>query len=213
MSNNFPKPLNKKLFKHNTETKGILSTYSVPKPLQGKPFTYNEARNKGLTQYAVQKLLDAGIIERIEHGLYRSMDVDLSDEEIYRHAIKRVGKPAVVCLLSALSYYELTDVIPKQVWLMVPKEKRIKSSSVKLYRASDPSWKVGIESKNGYSITSIERTIVDALTLKALVPNRLGIDALKSAISNKKTSANKVLKIASDLGVKHRVLPYIEALS
>ena len=185
---------------------------NLPKTLQGKPFTYNEACNQGLTQYAIQKLLDAGAIERLERGLYRSIGEDLSDEELYRRAIKRVGKPAVVCLLSALSYYELTDTIPKQVWLMVPKEKRVKSSSVRLYRARDPQWKIGVVSNSGYSITSIERTIVDSLTSKSLVSPRLGIDALKTAISKKKTSASRVLKIATQLGVKHRVLPYIEAL-
>ena len=186
---------------------------NLPKPLQGKPFTYKEACNQGVTQYAIQKLLKSGVLERLERGLYRSVGEDPSDEELYRRAVKRVGKPAVVCLLSALSYYELTDTIPKQVWLMVPKEKRAKSSSVKLYRARDPQWKVGIISKVGYSITSIERTVIDALTLKALISPRLGVDALKTAISTQKTSTNRVLQIASELGVKHRVLPYIEALS
>lgn len=165
-----------------------------------------------MTQYAIQKLLDAGAIERLELGLYRSMDEDLSEEELYRRAIKLVAKPAVVCLLSALSYYELTDTIPKQVWLMVLKEKRVKSLNVKLYRARDPQWKIGIVSENGYSITSLERTIVDALTLKALVSPRLGVYALKKAISGKKTSASSVLQVAIHLGVKHRVLPYIEVL-
>jgi len=186
---------------------------SLPKSIQGKPFTYKEACKKGLTQYAIQKLLEAGVIERLERGLYRSVDEDLSDEELYRRATKRVGKPAVICLLSALSYYELTDNIPKQVWLMVPKEKRVKSSRVKLYRARNPQWKVGIVTKDGYSITSLERTIVDALTLKALLSPRLGVDALKSAIARKNTSANKVLQTATQLGAKHRVLPYVEALS
>jgi hypothetical protein len=96
---------------------------------------------------------------------------------------------------------------------MVPKEKRVKSSSIKLYRARDPQWKIGVVSKDGYSITSLERTIIDALTLKALVSPRFGVDALKTAISSKKTSTNKILQIATDFGVKHRVLPYIEALS
>jgi predicted transcriptional regulator of viral defense system len=185
----------------------------LPKLLQGKQFTYKEACRHGLTQYAVQKLLESGKIERLERGLYRSIEEDLSNEELYRRAVKRVGKPAVVCLLSALSHYELTDIIPKQIWLMVPKEKRVKSASVRLYRAREPNWKVGIVSKDGYSITSLERTIVDALTLKALVPPGLGVDAFKTAISSRKTSAHKVLDIAAELGVKHRILPYAEALS
>lgn len=186
---------------------------TLPKTLQGQPFTYQEACKEGLSQYSIRRFMELGVIERLEHGLYTSTDRDLSDEELYRRAVKRVGKPAVVCLFSALSYYELTDAIPKAVWLMVPKDKRVKSSSVKLYRARDPRWKVGIVSKEGFSITSLERTIVDALTRKALISPRLGIDALKTAISNRETSANKILQIASDLGVKHRVLPYIEALS
>lgn len=186
---------------------------TIPKALLRNPFTYREACDQGLTQYAIQKLLEAGAIERIERGLYRTVGEDLSEEELYRRAVKRVGKPAVVCLLSALSYYELTDTIPKKVWLMVPKEKRVKSSSVKLYRASDPHWTVGIVSKEGYSITSLERTIVDALRLKALISPRLGVDALKSAISGKRTSANKILQMATEMGVTHRLLSYLEALS
>ncbi len=186
---------------------------SLPRALQEKPFTYQEACRKGLTQYALGKLLDSGVIERINRGLYCPTEQDLSEETLYRRAIKRIGKPAVVCLLSALSHYELTDSIPKQVWLMVPKEKRIKSSSVKLYRARNPQWKIGIIAKGGYSITSLERTIVDAVTLKALISPRLGIDALKIAIVSKKTSASKVLQMADRLSVKHRVLPYVEALS
>ena len=185
----------------------------LPKALKDKPFTYKEASAHGLTQYSIQKLIVSGVIERLERGLYRSIGEDLSDEELYRRAMKIVGKPAAVCLLSALSHYELTDAIPKQVWLMVPMAKRVRSSSVKLYRTRDPNWNIGILSQDGYSITSIERTIVDALTLKALVSPRLGIDALKAAISKKQTSANKILDIADKLGVKHRILPYLEALS
>jgi predicted transcriptional regulator of viral defense system len=186
---------------------------NLPRTLRGKPFTYREACGAGLTQYSIRKLLHAGVIGRLERGLYQAVDQDASDEELFRRAVKRVGTPAVVCLLSALSFYELTDTIPKQVWLMVSKEKRVKSRSVKLYRARDPQWKVGVVSKDGYSITSLERTIVDALTLKTMISPRLGVDALKVAISEQKTSPSRVLAAATELGVKHRVIPYIEALS
>lgn len=186
---------------------------TLPKSLSKKPFTYQEACKCGLTQYAIRKFLEDGVIERLERGLYRSVGEDLSEEELYRRAVKRAGKPSAVCLLSALSYYELTDTIPKKVWLMVPAGKRIKSPNIKLYRARDPRWKVGVVTQDGYSITSLERTIVDSLTLKTLVAPRLGIDALKRAIFGKQTTAAKILKISDMLGVKHRVLPTIEALS
>jgi hypothetical protein len=41
----------------------------------------------------------------------------------------------------------------------------------------------------------------------------MGIDALKRAIATKKTTATKVLNLASAMRVRHRVLPYVEALS
>jgi predicted transcriptional regulator of viral defense system len=186
---------------------------NLPSRLKKAPFTFKEALAAGLTQYRLKLLLSSGEIERVERGLYTAAYQEPSDETLFARATKRVGAPAVVCLLSALSHYELTDAIPKQVWLMVPKEKRVKSTSIKLYRARDPMWRVGVVSHSGYAITTIERTIVDALTLKALISPRMGIDALKKAIATKRTTATKVLHLASALGVHHRVVPYVEALS
>ena len=185
---------------------------TLPKYLQNKPFTYQEARERGINQYAIRSLIACGALERIERGLYRVTGNDTSDEELYRRATKRAGESATVCLLSALSHYELIDEIPKQVWLMMEAKKRVKSASIRLYRARNPRWGVGIVSKNGYSITSVERTVVEALSLKAVLPIRVGIDALKRAIATKRTTAAKVLSVADGLGVKHRILSYIEAI-
>ena len=151
--------------------------------------------------------------ESIERGLYRAVGTNLSEKELYQRAIMKVGKPSAVCPLSALSYYELTDTIPKQVWVTVPPERRTQSHNVKLYRARNPKWKVGISTQDGYSITTIERTLVDCLTHKALLAPRVGIDALKKAINEKKTSVSKIIEMSNSLGVKHRILAYIEALS
>ena len=188
-------------------------TKSLPIPLEGRPFNYQEARKTGLTQYALRRLLNSGELERIDYNLYRATGEDLSEEELYRRATKKVGKRTAICLLSALTYYGLTDTIAKQIWVMVEASKRIKSPNIKLYRARDPRWKIGIVEKQGYSITSLERTVVDSLTLKSVVSPRIGIEALKKAISNHQTTASKILEIASRLGVKHRILAYIEVLT
>lgn len=186
---------------------------TLPKPLQEGPFTYQDALQCGLTQYSLSKLLELGEIERIERGLYQAVDTDLSEEELYRRATKKVGVPAAVCLLSALSHYDLTDTIPKQVWLMVPMGKRTKSPNIKLYRSREPNWDRGVNERDGYSITNLERTIVDSLTTQKLLAPRLGIDALKRAVESGQTTTSNVLRMADLLGVKHRILSYIEAIS
>lgn len=186
---------------------------SLPKSLTSKPFTYQQALKQGLSQYALNQLLEQGSIERVARGLYQNTGEDLSDEVLFSRATKLVGTESAVCLLSALSYYQLTDLIPKQVWLMVPASKRTSNKSVKLFRTRKPSWKIGIEKHNGYKITDLERTLVDSLSNKSVISKRVGIDALKLAIYEKKTNLNKIIKMANALEVKHRILPYIEALS
>jgi len=188
-------------------------TEHLPVPLQENPFTYREAIQHGLTQYSLKKLLESGDIERIERGVYQATGTDLSEEELYRRAVKKVGEPASVCLLSALSHYHLTDTIPKQVWLIVPVGKRSKSRGIRLYRSREPNWDKGIIRAEGYHITNVERSILDSLVVKKLLSPRFGIDALKKAVQKGQTTPDKILHMADLLNVKHRVLQYIEALT
>lgn len=185
---------------------------TLPESLRDRPFTYREAVSLGLSQYAIHKLLAAGEIERIERGIYQAVGGDISDSELFRRAVKKIGEPSAVCLLSALSYYHLTDVIPDRVWLMVSAKTRTASRNIRLYRTRDPRWKIGIVAEDGYSITSVERTLVDALTNKAVLPVRIGLDALKRAVGEKQTSISNVIVMSKSLGVLHRILPYVEAL-
>ena len=96
---------------------------------------------------------------------------------------------------------------------MVSAKTRTASKNIRLYRTRDPRWKIGITAQDGYSITNIERTLVDALTSKAVLPVRIGLDALKRAVSEKLTSISKIIEMSKSLGVRHRILPYVEALS
>ncbi len=186
---------------------------TLPKAIKNRPFTYREAVQLGLTQTAIRQLLANESIERIERGLYQAVGVDLSDRELFRRAIRKIGKPSAVCLLSALSHYQLTDIIPDRVWLMVPANKRTSSANIKLYRARDPKWEIGVIIEDGYPITSLERTIIDALTHQSVLPIRIGLDALKKAVSAKKTSTSKIIGVSKSLGVLHRILSYVEVLS
>ena len=125
----------------------------------------------------------------------------------------RIDGPSAVCLVSALAFYGITDHIPKKVWLLVPEDKHSAHKDIRLFRSRNPNWKVGIESHKGYKITNLERSIVDALAMKRVLGVTLAVSALKNALQEKKTTLDKILKMATQLGVDHRVMSYIEALS
>ena len=93
------------------------------KSLQNKPFLYQEALDSGLTRHYLNLLVKNEIITRIDKGLYITSD-HYDEETKYQIASKKVNCKSVVCLLSALEYYNLIDEIVTDVWLMVEKTKR-----------------------------------------------------------------------------------------
>ena len=185
----------------------------LPGELQNQPFTLRQASMLGLTFYDIGKLLADGTLEKVSRGVYQVSGTASNEEADFCIAALRVGTPSAVCLISALSFHHLTDTIPKKTWIMVPFSKRSADRSLRVFRARNPSWKVGIDKRAGYSITNIERTVVECLALRSRIGATIAIEALRRAIDSKKTNLGKVADMAKKLKLLHRILPYIEALS
>lgn len=186
----------------------------IPKMLLTEPFTYNEALLAGLNQYSISKLIEEGEITKLDHGIYCISSLDIDQEVEFSLATKKVGAPCAVSFLSALSFYDLTDVIPKQVWLTVSEDKRTRSKNVKLFRTRAPYWSVGIVSNSipSYLITSKERSVVDCLSHPRVFPEKVGIEALKALLSTDPSAGGKVLKMATALGVADKVREILKVL-
>lgn len=186
---------------------------SLPSSLMDQPFTYKKALQAGLSRYAFQKLLENGDIEKIARGIYRSAQFDFSEDDQLIAATLKTGQPSAICLLTAAAYYDLTDEIPNKVWIMVPFTKVLHARELRLVRTRHPHWDIGITHKQGFRITTLERSIVDCLTHRRQLGSRIGIDALRTALDTKKTSLKEVYRIALALGVGDQILPYIEVLA
>jgi predicted transcriptional regulator of viral defense system len=74
-------------------------------------------------------------------------------------------------------------------------------------------WKIGIIKEDGYQVTSIERTLVDCLIHKKLIGSSVAIEAIKEALSSKKTKLADIIKVAKKMKVYHRIELIIEALA
>ena len=179
----------------------------------GKPFSRKELEIMGFTGNHIQVLLKAGKIERLSHGIYHIPGDNLGDEENFRIASLRTKEKCAVCLLSALAFYHLTDVIPKKTWILVDFDKRSTSKHLRIFRSRNPHWRIGIIQEKGYKITSLERTLVDCLTYRRLIGTGVATEALRKAIRDRKTTLAKVFAVAKSLEADKRIFPYIEALS
>lgn len=187
--------------------------YKLPQKLKMRPFTYQEALKNGVSRYGLWKLQQLGEIERVRKGIYQHIDLELSLESQFREAIMQIGRPSSVCLISALDYYSLTELVPSQVWLMVDEPKRSNQKHIKLLRCRKPHWKIGIIKKKGFWITSLERTLIDSLVYKKKVSRTVAIEAIREALTEKQTTLHDLIHMAKRLKVFHLVYPTLETFA
>ena len=182
------------------------------KLLTSSTFTLQSAQKLGISRGYIRKWLKDETIERVSHGTYRvvTFEEDIYNELAWANSI--VGRPSAICLLSALEFYNLTDHITNQIWVMVSNNKKTSHKKIRLYRKQNPLWSIGVIKKEYFSITTIERTLVDCLIMRKKIGSSLAIDAIKLALNTKKTSLSKIIRLAKQMGVFHRIELLIEAL-
>jgi predicted transcriptional regulator of viral defense system len=191
-----------------------MSIKAFPKALESKAFSTQDAYALGLTKYNLKKLLVSGKISKISRGYYQHEEVaSLDEESLFENAFLRTGKPSTISLVSALVHYGLTDLIGKQIWIMVPATTRRQYPDIRLVRVRTPEWEIGITKGQRYWITNIERTLIDCLIYKRLVGTSTAIEGIKRALEEKKSNLNRIYHMSKKLKVDLRVLPYIEALT
>lgn len=76
-------------------------------------FKWHEAHEAGITDRRLKRLTDDGMIERIDHGLYRRIDSTVGDLALIKVAL--VEREATLCLASALAHADLIDGIPSAI--------------------------------------------------------------------------------------------------
>ena len=173
----------------------------------------------GATAAAVSRLERAGTIVRLSRGLYQLADAPLELNQPLVEAAKLVPK-GVICLVSALSYHELTDQIPRRVWVAIgPKDWRphisyppirfVRFSPQALTRHIDIRLIEGVEVR----VTNPARTIVDLFKYRTKVGPNIAIEGLKEALRTRKASPAELHNIAVEMKQWKIMQPYLEALS
>lgn len=176
-------------------------------------FTPAEAQKLKISQPTLSRLVAQGVIVSARRGYYVHPESELTSEH-YDFAIaqKRFGKETSIGGLTALSYHGLLDRSPKQIWVIVASPQK---TSSKLFRClrTKLSLKWGVEVHPHYRITGIERTLIDALYFSSKVGLDIALRAMRTAISEKKTTLNKIYALAKKMKVQHLIEKHWEAIT
>jgi predicted transcriptional regulator of viral defense system len=167
--------------------------------LASKPlFSARDARRAGIHPSRLSYYVKIHLLERIGRGVYRAVDsevdVDFQWEDLV--LIAQSVPKGVVCLISALALYELTDEIPRLYWIAIPHATTAPiRKNARFIRMRDMSTgktrlKLG---KETITIFDRERTIVDAFRY---LSKEVAIKALKEVFKTKRLDLRKLQKYA-----------------
>lgn len=155
-------------------------------PLLNKPsFTAREARSLGISSAVLTHYVKTGKLKRISRGLYQKAGQRNPFSTRWGDLAESVASipSGIVCLISALALYDLTEELPRQHWIGIRHGTSAKSNrQTKIIRFRNfELGKTEIEVEGlTIPIFDRERTIIDAFRL---LSREIAIKALKVAIA------------------------------
>ena len=177
------------------------TSFTVIRQLLTQPsFTADEAKKLGVSTAHLGYYVRKGRIRRLSRGIYQSADYQGSPENFrWEDLIESVNSVpgGVVCLISALAIYDITEEIPRQHWIAVPHSTSIRRGPmIKILRFRDMKLGTVTINMGGIQVPIFdrERTIIDAFRL---LGRETAIKALKMALSAKATAKIDLRKLQS----------------
>ena len=178
----------------------------------------HQAIRLGIAPRTLYKMRDTGLILRESRGLYRLVGVELGSNTDLIQVALRVPK-GVICLISALSFHELTTQIPHQVYVALPidaEKPRLEYPPLRIFWLSQKSYSAGIENKelDGISVNiyRIEKTIADCFKFRNKIGLDVALEALKDYRKREDFNIGTLLHYARIDRVERVIKPYLEAI-
>lgn len=174
--------------------------------------------DSGVHTDALYALRDSGQIIALGRGLYRL--AEMGEAEYPDLAVVAASAPnATVCLMSALSYHEITTQIPSAVHLAVPRDsyRHIKLSvPVTVHRFDSKTFNEGVETHRvggmPLKIYSVARTVVDCFKFRNKIGLDVALEALRLARQRKRLQNRELLRYTRLLRVEKPMSPYLQAI-
>lgn len=151
----------------------------------GPIFRSAEATSAGVSWRDLYRLRDTGAIIELSRGLFQLADtIGIGHPDFV--AVCARAPHGMVCLDSALSYWDFTDDIPSVVHLAVPygsTRPAIDYPPTRVHVFDAKKFGVGrleaSEDDAAFSITDRERTVVDAFRMRHMLGEQIAITALR----------------------------------
>ena len=172
----------------------------------------------GIHTRNIKRVREKGQVVQVKRGLYRLAEIPLISNQGFVD-LARAVPGGVICLLSALSYYELTTFNPSVIAMAIcrgSRKPKINYPPVEFYHFSKKQFEAGINKikikAHEIRIYNPEKTICDCFRYR----NKLGLDIAKEGLSEylkrKDRNLEKLLEYAEICRIKTLLQTWLNAM-
>jgi predicted transcriptional regulator of viral defense system len=163
------------------------------------------------------ELMREGVLVRLKSGLYIS--AESQSVSGFYETLLALPK-AVICLASALAFYELTTYEPPAVHVAIPRNDRTlppEYPPVRIFSFSGQRFSIGqslinIENHE-ISIYDREKTICDIIRFRRIIGQDIVNEALRNYLHGPQSAPDKLIRYARQLKVEGPVLNHLRLIS
>lgn len=177
-----------------------------------------QALKLGISPRTLYTLRDSGQIIRASRGVYYLANRPVSQYHDLILVAQRVPK-GVICLLSALSFHNLTTQIPHQIYLALPKDAekpRLEHPPLRLFWLSQKAYHAGVEDHflDGLPVRiySPAKSVADGFKFRNKIGLDVALEALKHYRGSKNFNIDELMSMAQIDRVEKVIKPYLEAI-
>jgi predicted transcriptional regulator of viral defense system len=171
-----------------------------------------------IPRQVLYRLCKTGQLVRIDRGLYRSPEIEPTEHHTIVEVMAAIPK-AVICLISALQFHDMTTQMPHKVWIALDRKTRKAKTSlpVLFVKFSGQAFTEGIET---HTIEGVQlqvynpaKTVADCFKYRNKIGLDVAMEALTDCIRQRKATRDQVWHYAKICRVANIIRPYMEAIA
>jgi len=166
----------------------------------------------------LRRLHKIGLIKKNGRGLYTLSKANINEHHSLAEACKKVPG-AIICLISALDFHDITTQLPFEVWVAIDRKARkpkIDNLNLRVVRFSGQSLTSGIEEHFiehvKARIYNPAKTVADCFKYRNKIGVDIALEALRDCWDKKKCTLDELWKYAEICRVSNVIRPYLESL-
>ena len=174
---------------------------------------------EGIPREYLLRLHRAGEVVRVGRGLY-ALPAALTSESVTLVEVARRVPNAVVCLITALAFHNLTTQVSNRVWLAIENKKwepEFEYPPLELVRLTGRAFSFGIEEHDVDRVTvkvySPAKTVADCFKFRNKVGLDVALEALRETLSSGRATVDELWEAARVCRVTNVIRPYLEAIA